>query len=233
VKISLRFIPVAFFLLLGVVCPCARAQTETEEFPEIETYVGLTDRYTLMFQAARSRDASTINSAQFGPNLDINLRPFLRRKLRTNDLEKQHFLTFRVGYQYIENVGKPNENRVVLALTPRFHLPWSLELADRNRFDLRVIADQFSWRYRNRVTIQRSFSIKSFTFSPYIRGEIYYDSKKGTWNEVTYSVGSTFPIHKRFELEGYYERQNTTGGSPPHVNEIGTTLYMYFRRNPS
>jgi uncharacterized protein DUF2490 len=208
-------------------------QTQTQELPEIATYVGLTDRIRLMFLASRSTDGSTVNSAQFGPNLDINFRPLLRKKLRTNDSAKRNFLTFRIEYQYLDNLDKPNENRVPLELTSRFHLLWSVELAERNRFDLRVTGGQFSWRYRNRITIERSFSIKSFSFTPYERGEVYYESQSGTWDKNTYSFGETFPIRKRFELEGYYERENTTGGSSPHVNGIGTTFSMYFCKNPS
>jgi hypothetical protein len=233
-KLFRRVIPVPVLLLLVLLCPSVRAQqTQTQEFPEIDTYVGLTDRIRLMFMVARSTDGSTVNSAQIGPNVDFNFRPLLRTTLRTNDSARRNFLTFRIGYQYLKNLGKPDENRVPLQLTARFHLPWSVELAERNRFDLRVISGQFSWRYRNRITIERSFSIKSFSFSPYARGELYYDSRKGTWDKNTYSFGASFPIRKRFELEGYYERENTTGGSPPHVNGIGTTLSMYFRRNPS
>jgi hypothetical protein len=120
-----------------------------------------------------------------------------------------------------------------MALTSHFHLPLSLVLAERNRFDLRVISDQFSWRYRNRLTLERSFMIKSFSFSPYARGEIYYDSKSGTWSKNAYSFGAIFPIRKRLELEGYYERDNTTGGDPPHINGIGMTLSIYFHRSPT
>jgi hypothetical protein len=220
--------------LTALLCSGLRAQqTQTSEFPEIDAYVGITDRYRLMFLAARSTDGSTVDSAQIGANLDINFRPLVRKKLRTNDSAKENFLTFRIGYQYLDNVGKPAENRVQLGLTSRFHLPWSLELSDRNRFDLRVIGDQFSWRYRNRLTLERSFVIKSFSFSPYAQGELYYDSRSGTWSKNTYSFGAAFPIRKRLELEGYYERDNTTGGSPPHENVIGTTLSIYLRRNAS
>jgi uncharacterized protein DUF2490 len=147
-----------------------------------------------MFIASRSTDGSTVNSPQIGPNLDFNFRPLLRKKLRTNDSSKGNFLTFRIGYQYLRNSGKPDENRVPLQLTSRFHLPRSMELAERNRFDLRIISGQFSWRYRNRVTIERSFSIKSHSFTPYARGEIYYDSVRGTWYKNTYSAGASFPI---------------------------------------
>jgi len=233
-KILPHVIPISLFLLFVLVCPSVRAQqTQTQDLPEIDTYVGLTDRIRLMFMVSRSTDGSTVNSAQMGPNLDFNFRPLLRKKIRTNDSSKGNFLTFRIGYQYLKNSGKPDENRVPLQLTSRFHLPWSMELAERNRIDLRIISGQFSWRYRNRITIERSFSIKSHSFTPYARGEIYYDSVQGTWYKNTYSAGSSFPIRKRFELEGYYEHENTTGGSPPHINGIGTTFSMYFRRNPS
>lgn len=223
-----------FASLSGALCSRMHAQqTQTELYPEIDTYVRLTDRYSLMFTAARSTDANTVNSAQIGPNLDINFRPLRRRVIRTNDVGRANFLTLRIGYQYLKNVGAPNENRVQFALTSRFHLPWSLELAERNRVDLRVISDQFSWRYRNRLTLNRSFSIWNLSFSPYARGEIYYNSVSGTWYKNTYSFGATFPIRKRFELEGYYERENTTGGSPPHINGIGATLSIYLRRSAS
>lgn len=225
-----RYAP--FACLSALWCSGAHAQqTQTQWLPEIDTYINLTDKYRLMFMASRSRDADTVNSAEFGPNLDINFRPLLRRPLRTSDSSKSNFATLRIGYQYVKNSGKPDENCVQVGLTSRFHLPWSVELAERNRFDMRVINGEFRWRYRNRVTLERSFRIKSFSFSPYGRGEIYYDNHTGTWSKNTYSFGATFPIRKRIEIEGYYERENTTGGDPPHLNGIGMTLHIYFHRN--
>lgn len=83
--------------------------------------------------ASRSTDGSTVNSAQFGPNLDINFRPLRRRPLRTNDSSKSNLLTFRIGYQYLKNFNKPNENRVQMALTHTFTCPghwnWQSETA--------------------------------------------------------------------------------------------------------
>ena len=224
-------IPVIILTAFGFLSPSMRAQqTQTQQIPRIETFVGLTDRYRLMFRASQSTDGSTVNSAQFGPNLDINIRPLRRIILRTNNSENNTFVTFRVGYQYLKNLHRPDENRIPLQVTSRFHLPWSMELAERNRVDLRLINHLFSWRYRNRITIQRSFSVRLFSFSPYARGEAFYDSRQSGWTKNTYSFGSIFPVRRRFELEGYYERENTTGGSPPHLNGIGGTLYVYLRR---
>jgi hypothetical protein len=64
--------------------------------------------------------------------------------------------------------------------------------------------------------------------TPYARGEVYYESKSGTWDMNTYSFGAAFPIWKRFEFEGYYEHEITTGGSPPHVTASGQLFPCIF-----
>jgi hypothetical protein len=42
-------------------------------------------------------------------------------------------------------------------------------------------------------------------------------------------IGSAFPITKRFELEGYLEHQNDSGGSSNRtVNGVGAVVNLYF-----
>ena len=50
-------------------------------------------------------------------------------------------------------------------------------LSDRNRIDLRDIAGEFSWRYRNRLSVEKEFSIGRVRVNPYTRFEVYYDSR--------------------------------------------------------
>src|SRR5262249_4338940 len=146
-------------LFVTLMCPCARAQqTQTQVLPEVDTYVGLTERFRLLFLIERPRDGTTLSATEFGPNLDVNLRPFLRRKLDSNDAAKGNWLTLRVGYEYFVNEGKPDENRVHVGITSRFHLPKSVLLSNRNRFEFRFINGVYSWRYRCRLTLERSFS---------------------------------------------------------------------------
>jgi uncharacterized protein DUF2490 len=185
----------------------------------------------LMFMTSRSTDGSTYESFQFGPNLDITYKPILRRRVRTNDSSKEQFVTFRVGYQYLVNVGQPNENRIVLQLTPRLPLPWSLLLSDRNRADLRVIRGNFSWRYRNRLALERTFRIRSVSLTPYAQEEVYYDSRFDAWTQNSYEFGVAFPVRRRFELAPYYNRENQSRSSTPHANIIGVTVSLYFRNN--
>ena len=137
------------------------------------------------------------------------------------------YLTFGVGYRYIGNIDKPPENRGIVEVTARFPLPAKMQLSERNRADLRVIQGQFSWRYRNRITLERSFKIHEYSITPYARAEFYYNSQSDTWDKKIYQLGLNFPVHHRAELNPYYERQDNTS-KPNYVNAFGFTAFLYF-----
>ena len=217
---------VSWFALEGVTI--ARAQSAQFEFlPQIDAYKHLTEKVQGEFIISRTGDADTFNSIEVGPNLNISLRPLLRSKLlRTNETSFR-FLTLGVGYRYIANIDKPVENRGIVEVTARFPLPAKLQLSDRNRADLRVIQGQFSWRYRNRNILERSFAIHEYPVTPYVQAEFYYNSQSDSWNQKIYQVGLNFTVRHRAELNPYYERQNNTS-KPNHVNAFGFTVSLYF-----
>ena len=221
------FLALAFcFVIEGVTI--AGAQTEQFEFlPKIDAYKHFTEEVQGEFVISRTGDADTFNSIEIGPNLNISLRPLLRGTLlRTNETSYK-LLTLGVGYRYIANIDKPVENRGIVELTARFPLPAKLQLSDRNRADLRVIHGQFSWRYRNRNILERSFAIHKYPITPYVQAEFYYNSQSDSWDKKIYQVGLNFPVHRRAELNPYYERQNNTS-KPNHVDAFGFTVSLYF-----
>src|SRR6185369_16802048 len=135
----------------------------------------------------------------------------------------------RVGYRYLPSTNAPTENRGVLEATPRYPLKFDVLLSDRYRADLRFIEGKFSWRYRNRPTIERTVSIRSYHFSPFVRAEAFYDSNYEKWSRTTVDVGSIFPIRKRTEFEIYYEHENDTSHSPNRqIDALGFSLNFYF-----
>ena len=222
--------------LLAGPCPPLRAQsTQFQWLPEVDTYVTLDSRLRASVFASRTEDAENADSFEIGPNLDVTLRSIRKRREVGNDSSKRKYLNFRAGYRYIFNSGKADEQRGILELTPRLYLPKDILLSDRNRSDLRLISGVFSWRYRNRVTLERSFKTRALTLTPYARAEVYYDSRYGIWNKNTYSFGVIFPAGKHVELEPYFERENDSRASTPHVNALGFKLSLYFdpfRRDP-
>ena len=138
------------------------------------------------------------------------------------------FLVFRVGYRDIANANGPSENRGIVQFTGHTPLPWSMLLGDRNRVDLRWVSGKpFSWRYRNRLTLERSFRIGRVGFTPYLRGEIYYLSRDGAWSKNSYSLGAEIPLGRRMQVETYFERDNQSHTSPQHVNALGLKFSLY------
>ncbi len=220
-------------LLLVLASSPAKSQQSVQFWPEIDTYVKLDDRFRLFFNASNSREAGSAIGSEFGANLDIFLKPLHRLQRPTLfrlDRSQSRFLVFRIGYRYLPSPGQPLENRVVLEATSHHPLVAGAVISDRNRADLRWVGGVFSWRYRNRLAVERTVPIFSYHFTPYVHAETYYDSNYHKLNRTALDFGVVFPIRRRFEIEPYYEHMNHTGKSPNRQTDaVGLTLSVYFR----
>jgi Protein of unknown function (DUF2490) len=217
--------------MLLLVSPRAEAQTY-QFWPEISTYVKLNSDVRLYFIASTTRENSKGTSAEIGPNIDFYLKPLLKLEKGTIfqlDKSKSRPLLLRLGYRYLPSTDGPSEHRGVLEATGRLPLMSGFLVSDRNRADLRFIDGEFSWRYRNRLTVEKTVSILDYHFSPYVRGEVYFDSNYEKWSRTSESLGAAFPIRQHTEIEIYYEHQNDSGKSPNRqVNALGVALNLYF-----
>jgi hypothetical protein len=211
------------------------ACAQTEQFwPEVSTFVKLNDRMRFYFLATTVKENLESTEGEFGPNFDFYLKPLRNRKrwgMFRLDESKSRFLMVRLGYRYIHPVTgeSSDEHRGVLEATARYPLVGGVLVSDRNRMDFRSIGGEYSWRYRNRLTVEKEFAIGRFKPSPYIRGEVYYDSRYDKWSRNALIAGSTFPMNRHIELEGYFEHQNDSGGSSNRtVNAVGAVVNLYF-----
>ena len=203
-------------------------QGQTNElWPEIDVSVKLNKNMRLLFSAAGTSEHGQRTDYDFGANIDFYVKP-LRELASTrghNDESKSRLLHLRVGYHYFGT----GEDRIVLEATGRLPLPVEAKVSLRNRTDLRFIDGDYSWRYRPRLAIERSFAIRKYHFTPYVRIEGYYDSAYKKWSRTALTAGCVFPIRKRSELEAYLEHQNKTETSPnKQVNALGVQLNLYF-----
>lgn len=213
-------------------------QTRGELWPEVDAYVRLNSSMKLFglaaFSAARGEDYS---EGQYGIHWDVSWKrrfkplAFSRLTERTAD-EKLRPLMFRVGYRYngtIEDNGDPlREHRGILETHARWLFPGRVLASDRNRLDLRWIDGVYSWRYRNRLMLEREVSVGSYRFTPYASVELYYDSRFDAWNRNRYAVGLQTPLHPHLMLDTYYMRQDDRRSQPAHVNALGLALNVFF-----
>jgi hypothetical protein len=158
--------------------------------------VKLTDHTRLYFLATRVAESGEPTSSEFGPNLDFYLKPFRERKhwggFRLDD-SKNRPLPVRVGYRYLPSFdGNPDENRGVVEVTARYPLVRGALVSNRSRVDFRFVDDNYMWRYRNRLSVEKEVSIGRLRVNPYLRGEIFYDSKFGEWSRTEAIAGPPF-----------------------------------------
>jgi hypothetical protein len=116
-----------------------------------------------------------------------------------------------------------------VAATPRLPLVWNILLSDRNRMDLDWSQNQFTWRYRNRLTLERRLAVRSYHPGPYVSAEVFYQSQYQKWSTTALYAGCLLPLSKRFQFDAYYEHQNITSKKPnQQLNQFGLILNMYF-----
>jgi hypothetical protein len=236
---ALVLIPWLFLLLFAINSQATRAQesaTHREFWPEIDVFIHLKPKLRLFFLGTLSKsveDGEARNAqayeAQIGAHVDYILN--------------EHVI-LRAGYRYGSSVGSTSdpfkEHRFLAEQTLRKMLPGDVLLSDRNREDFRFVNGDFSFRYRNRVTVEREFHLfGKRAITPYVSGELFYDTRYDIWNRNRYAVGVQTSLRRgplmkmllpkrQIILDIYYMRQNDSRSDTPHVNALGAALSFYF-----
>jgi hypothetical protein len=209
------------------------ASAQTVQFlPEIDAYYKLNPDLRIWFQVKETREGGDPTSAEIGPSLDFYLKPWIKLKdVAAFDLDdsKTRPVIFSIGYRYLPAAGGPSQQRFEPIITINFSMKARFLLSDRNRADLDWNNGDFSWRYRNRVQIEKTVRIGAYHLSPYASVEFFYESQYGKWSDTAIYAGCLFPIGKHFQFNPYYEHQNNTGKSPnQQLNQLGLMLNLYF-----
>jgi len=235
-----RFGALVLFLLVFVMgaarVTAQESATRNEFWPEVDVYIKVKPKVRLYLLGTVSKsveDGELRNAqgfeAQIGAHIDY--------------IPNDHVI-LRAGYRYGTSVGDSDdpfkEHRLLTEQTLRKMLPGELLLSDRNREDFRFVNGDFSFRYRNRVTIEREFHLfKQRTITPYVSGEIFYDTRYDIWNRNRFAVGIQQSLRRgplrrmllperQVILDLYYMRQNDSRSETQHVNGIGAALAFYF-----
>jgi hypothetical protein len=208
-----------------------RAQ-DTQFLPEIDAHLTLNSYLRSYLQAKDDREGGDPQQFTFGPSVQFYLKPLLKLQHVTFfDLDdaKARPLIFESGYRIITAPGTPNENRAIEAVTLHLPLFANIVLTDRNRADLDWKAGKFTWRYRNKLTLERTFAIHSYHLIPYVAAEPFYESQYKKWSSTDLYAGCLLPVGGHVEFNPYYEFENDTGKKPNKQQYyVGLALYLFF-----
>lgn len=227
----LRYILLRWSFLVCICWLPARAQ-DPQFLPEIDAHLKLNSYVRTYLQAKDDRDGGDPPQFTFGPSIQFYLKPLLKlEKITAFDLNdaKTRPLVLETGYRYITSPNTPPENRMEAIATFHFPLKAGFLVSDRNRADLDWKNGSFTWRYRNKLTIERTFSIHSYHLIPYVAAEPFYESQYQKWSTTDLYAGCLFPVGKHVQFNIYYQHENNTGKSPnTQQNYIGLALYLFF-----
>ena len=229
-RIQMRFWRWA--LLVCFACLPAFAQQNVQFLPEVDAYLRLNPKVQVYLEAKDDQDGGDSAQAGIGPSVQLYLKPLATlKKMRAFDLDdaKSRFLVLETGYRYIGEPDTPTTNRMIAAATCNFPMKAGFSLSDRNRFEFNWRSGNYTWRYRNKLTIERTVTIRSFHHIPYVAVEPFYESQYNKWSTTALYAGSLFPVGKHVEFNLYYEHENNTGGKKNHPeNAVGLALYLFF-----
>jgi hypothetical protein len=145
------------------------------------------------------------------------------------DDEKSRPLVLESGYRIITAPDASPENRAIEAVTFRLPPGAGFLLSDRNRADLDWQNSRFTWRYRNKLSLERTFLIGTYHLIPYLAAEPFYTSQYSKWSTTDLYAGCIFPVGRHVQFNSYYEHENNTGKKPNRQNNyFGAVLNLYF-----
>lgn len=229
---SRRWWPVAVLLVAILRLP---ASAQTSQFlPEIDVFANMAPSAQFWFQAKETKEDGAPTQAEIGPSFNFYVKPLVKLKTVAGfdlDDSKQRLLVLSVGYRYLPSPGNPSQNRVLFMATWNLPFRGGMLVSDRNRLEINYTDGNPSWRYRNRLTLQKTIAVHSYHPSAYASAELYYNSRYDKWSTTSIDAGCIFPLGKKTEINPYYEHQNNTGTSPnQQVNALGLILNIYLWR---
>ena len=217
--------------LICLACLPVGAQ-DVQFLPEIDAHLKLTSTLRVYGQAKDDRDGGDPNQLSIGPSIQLYLKPLLKLKNVTAfdlDDSKSRALVLETGYRYLASPNATPENRMLTVATFNFPFFGGIHLSDRNRADLDWKNGAFTWRYRNKFSVERAVAIRGYHLIPYVAVEPYYESQYNKWSTTDLYAGCLLPVGKHLEFNTYYEHENNTGKSPnQQINSVGLALYLYF-----
>jgi hypothetical protein len=209
--VAIRRIAAAVALLLASLGGEARAQgtpffgpdQSFEIQPEVDVYVHVADDTRLILQVQEtSIPGDGFSSIAVGGCVDWFAAPFVR-SLVSPDQALTRALNFRLGVRYSGTldpgtIGSSQVLAIQLDATPRYFLPWSILVSNRNRLQARWrlgTSDPFSFRYQGRLQVQREFDVGGVGLTPFVNAEFIWQSPPAMWVQFRMQAGLQTSVH--------------------------------------
>jgi hypothetical protein len=202
--IALAFLAIFPF---GALAQSQPSDTETQVRPEADLRWQLPHNLSVIsFSGVEQGVDYSYQQWYVATGLGYQFKPILRPHRENIDPDKEHYLVFGGGYEYLRTVQSgvvKHENRFNIDFTPGYRLPYDFLIPDRNWIELRWIGGAYSTTYRNMLSLEHDVVIRGFHFVPYGSAESFYDGAKHDWKEQYYTGGIEWPYKKSSMIDTF------------------------------
>ena len=209
-------------MVLALLAGAVRADTNSEFWPELDTWIRLNDATRLLFITESVRDHDS------GDRVNADVQGYV-------DYRYSSRISFRAGYEYANtppttpDEGHSIEHRWIFDFNYNWTFDEATKLTNRIRTDLRDVAGDDSYRIRDRLKLEHEMRLGRQAVTPYGDIEAFYDSRYDTVSRYKLEIGATTPLSKDIEVDLYVGRQRDTQPSDKYTNGVGITLSLHLR----
>jgi hypothetical protein len=203
--------------LAFVVAVPASAQASKEFWPELDIYYRVAEHQrTALELSSQTEHEGTKNEGSVALYQDyLNLPDAY----------------YRIGYRktFSRDDASYREDRIELQATVAAYKSHLLRLVNRSRAELRWVNNEYSYRIRDRLHLQRTAqSQKGLALAPYVTFEAYYDSRFKTIDRLGDRAGTEAHLGGPVSIDLYVAQQRNTRSTPALVNALGITTRLSY-----
>ncbi len=207
--------------------------------PEVDLFQHVTDGVRLLLQVQDSAIPSEGNDTlAVGGFVDWFVAPVVR-DLVSPDKSLTRALNLRLGVRYRGTlaegtVGPAQSVAIRFEATPRYFLPGSVLLSNRNRLQVNWNlggADSVTWIYRGRLQAQREFDAGDVGLTPFVNVEFVWQSPPAMWNQFRMEAGLQASVHWFGRGQTFEVNFSTVTNLQPSRSwrpVLGVVWYQYF-----
>ena len=222
-----------FLTLLLVLSAPAQDHHVARQFDPTVTVDLDAGRYRYDFYVGREKSEELeAGDTLFGAGVSFRVKPLFKTFFDALDTDKQHVVVIRAGYEYRRGDEDTFHSRTHTAMvdgTLRWAFPKKILMADRNRGELRSVDGDASFRYRNRLLLERPFSMFKRKVTPYASAEAFWDGRFRSWNKFRYTGGVEVQAFWRSTVDLYYTRERCVTCPDPHTDILGLNVKFFFK----
>ena len=101
-------------------------------------------------------------------------------------------------------------------------------MTHRLGLDIRDIEGRHSQRYRYRLNLEYEGKVNQTPLIPYVRGEVYYDTRYSAWAKQTYQAGMEINLNPHWRIEPYFAFDKDTRPNTTYTDRLGLAIKLYW-----